>query len=184
MRTLIVLILCVFAFNFLSAQQNELALLDFESTEPKNHLFNNNLYSPTTTNSGYVEVSSSTELSNIIKSWKNRLANYNLKNNPIFDDSEKANYQVTYKNEQVNILAIYNHKGKLLSTKETYKNIKLPLALMINISKAYPKYAFIKNTYHCKYNHKTGVGKSYYVIQISDGKHKKTIKRDESLKNS
>jgi hypothetical protein len=182
MRTLIVSIVSfLITFNFLSAQQSKLALFALEATVFKNTSFSDDTPKLIPINSDYLKKSSSRELPNIVKSWKSRLVNYNLKTSVVFDDSEKSTYQITYKNKQVNILAIYNNNGKLLSTKETYKNIKLPLALRIRISKTYPNYAFVKNIYHTKYNYKTGVSKDYYIVQIDNGKYRKSIKYNGNL---
>lgn len=182
MRTLILLIVCAFIVNKLSAQQNDLAFLDSGIVESKSI----QLYSYKTLivslNSDYLEKRIPKESSSIITEWKYRLANYDLKNSSIFDDSEKATYRIAYKNKQVDIIAIYNNKGKILSTNETYRNIKLPFELMVKISKRYPDYAFVKNTYQTTYNSKTGINKQLYQVLIGNGNQKKTLKFDKTFK--
>ena len=182
MRTLILSFACVFTISNLFAQQSDLSFLDLEHFESKSVQFNNDNSYLKNLNSDYLVESFFNESSSIIKTWKQKLAYYNLKKSGVYDNSEKATYEIVYKNEQVDIVAIYNTEGKLLSTRETYKNIKLPLKLMVEISKAHPNYAFISNSFKCKYNHKTGIDKQYYLIKIDDGSHKKTLQVDKSFK--
>lgn len=177
MRTLILSIVCVFTINTLLAQQNVLTFLDSDVIESNNHVVHMK-----SLNSNYLEMSLHEESSNVILVWKHRLANYDLKNSQVYDNSEKATYRITYNSNQVDILVIYNNQGNILSTKETYNNIKLPLALMIKISKSYPGYAFEKNSFHTTYNSKRGTDKQYYKVQIKKGNKKTTLRLDKAFK--
>lgn len=181
MRTLILSIVCVFTFNTLFAQQSDLALLDFDGIKSESTSLNNHKTHSTDLNFDYLKLTLTEESPNIITEWKHRIINYDLKNNSVFDDSEKAIYRINYKNKQVNIIAIYNNQGDILSTKETYKNIKLPLELRVKISKQYPDYAFLKNTYHTTYNSKSGIDKQFYQVQIVNGNNKRTLKFDKNF---
>ena len=184
MRTLILSITCAFIFNNLCAQENDLALLDSKTVETKN--INSNKRKPhlASLNSNYLNMSLLGESSNVIKKWKHQLANYNIKDNKIYDDSEEATYQISFKNKQIDIIAKYNNNSELLTTKETYRNIKLPIELMVKISKAYPNYAFIKNSYHYEYNSITDTNLQYYKVKIGNGKDKITFKINKNLKIS
>lgn len=182
MRTLILSIVCVFTLNTLFAQQSDLALLDLNSIESENTSLNNFETHSADLNLDYLKLSLTEASSNIIIEWKLRLANYDLKNNSVFDDSEEATYSINYKNKQVDIVAIYDNQGNILSTKETYNNIKLPLELMVKISKLYPDYAFEKNNYHATYTSKSGIEKEYYNVQIRKGNQKTTLKFSKAFK--
>ena len=177
MRTLILSIVCVFTLNTLQAQQSVLAFLDSDVIDSKSHVVHMK-----SLNSNYLEMSLPEKSSIIVSAWKHRLANYNLKNSQVFDNSEKATYRITYNSNQVDILVTYNNRGNILFTKETYNNIKLPLALMIKISKSYPGYAFEKNSYHTTYNSNRGIDKQYYKVQLKKGSKKTTLKFDEAFK--
>lgn len=183
MRTLILSTLCAFTLSTLFAQQADLAYVDLETTIAKNIAPNNRLKHSVSPNAGYLENLLNEEFPKVVKNWKYRIANYNLNTNSVFDNSEKATYQIAFKNKQVNIVAIYNNKGKILSTNETYKNIRLPFKLLQQITKMHPNLSILKNTYHTFYNYKTGVRKSYYKIQIiSKGGKKATLKFNSAFK--
>ncbi|OEK08168.1 hypothetical protein A8C32_01520 [Flavivirga aquatica] len=49
--------------------------------------------------------------------------------------------------------------GDILSSKEVFKNIKLPVNLRIAISKKYPKWLFKSNTYSIKYTKNKAIKK-------------------------
>lgn len=181
MRTLILSIVCVFTLNKLIAQESNLAFLDSKAIESKNIQINNYETYLVSPNSEYLEKRRAKKSSNIISEWQHRLANYDIKINSVFDDSEKANYHITFKNKQVNIIAIYNNRSEILSTSETYRNIKLPYELMAKISKAYPNYSFLTNTYHTTYSSKTGFNKQCYRVQIRNGNQKRTLKFDNTF---
>ncbi|MFL1011569.1 hypothetical protein [Flavisericum labens] len=176
MRTLILSIVCVFTLNGITAQENDLALLDYNSIETKSIEQHVNYTTSATPNFTYLRALPSNQSSNIVEEWRERLANYNLKNTSVFDDSEKATYRVAFKNKQVHIVADYDSNRKILSTKETYKNINIPLILRVKIAKAYPGWSFSKSTFHLNYSYKEGIYYQYYRIQISNGKEKKILK--------
>lgn len=176
MRTLILSIVSVFTLNTLQAQQSTLAFLDRDVIESDNHVVHTK-----SLNSNYLEMSLPEKSSNVVSTWKYRLANYDLKNSQIYDNSEKATYRFTYNSKQVGIIVIYNNLGGIISTKEKYNNIKLPSELMIKISKSYPGSVFEKNSYHTTYNSKSGIQKQYYKVQIKKGRKKTVLKFDQSF---
>lgn len=176
MRTLILSIVCVFTLNGMTAQENDLALLDLKSIETKSNKQHVNYTTSVRPNFTYLKALPSNQSSNIVETWRQRLAHYNLKNTSVFDDSEKATYRVAIKNKQVHIVADYDSNNRILSTKETYKNINIPLKLRGKIVKAYPGWSFTKSTYHLNYSFKKGIDNQYYHIQISNGKGKKTLR--------
>lgn len=182
MKTLILSIACVFTLNKLIAQQSSLAFLDSKIVESKKLQINDYEHRSLSLNSNYLEKRKTKEPSNIVTNWKNRLVNFDLKNSSVFNHSEKSTYQIIFKNKQVYIIAVYNDDNEILSTNETYRNIKLPFEVMEKISKEYPNYSFGKNIYHIKYDYKTGIDEHFYRVQIVNGNHKKTIKLDKTLK--
>ena len=182
MRNLILLILCTFTLNVLVAQQSHLAFLDSNTIETESITANNFNTVFASPNSIYLKENRSIQFSSIVKQWKEKLATYSLKDTSVFDKSEKATYNIIFKNKQVDITANYDDNGKILSTNETYKNIKIPLELRIKISKKYPECFFIKNYYHFTYNDKNGIEKQYYQIQIGNRTEKITLKYNKNFK--
>ena len=177
MRTLILSIAC-FTVTVLTAQQNDLAFLDSNTIGTKSMAPRNYKTTFESPNSIYLNERSSVQPSIIVKQWREKLANYDLKGNSIFDNSEKATYQVKFKNEQVHIIADYDNNGKILSTKETYKNIKIPLELRVKISKEHPECLFLKTSFHLNYSHKNGIDKQYYKVQIRKENKNTSLKFD------
>ncbi len=182
MRTIILSIVCVFALNKLIAQQNDLALLVSNITETESLTTNSYKAGLAKPNSIYLKENATTQFSSIVKQWREKLANYILKDTSVFDDSEKATYCIVFKNKQVNIVADYDSNGNILSTNETYKNIKIPFELRMKISKTHPKYSFLKNSYHLTYSYRNGIEKQYYKIQVGKGNKKTTLKYNENFK--
>ncbi|MFG6687772.1 hypothetical protein ACGK9U_14410 [Mariniflexile sp. HNIBRBA6329] len=179
MRTLILLMTGVFSLIG-TAQQNELAFLSISTLEAENTISESIASVPP--NLLYLKELLSNQSSDIIKKCRERLANYNLKSNSVYDDSEKAMYSVVFRNKQVNIIANYESDGSILYTQETYKGIRIPKELMVKISKVYPGWAFSKTTYHLSYNRKEGIDNQFYKIQISNGKKKKILRFNENFK--
>ena len=134
-------------------------------------------------NSNYLKERTINQFSNIVKQWKRKIASYNLKNDPVFDNSEKARYQVVFKNKQVDISVVYDNDGEILETKEMYKNIKIPYKLGARIAKEYPGWSFAKNMYYVTYSKNGSASKQNYKIQISSGKLKKTLRFNESFQS-
>ena len=103
MRTLILSIVCAFSMHLLTAQQ-ESPILSNLSTEKTNGY----ILSSKAKNYNYLNATKKEMNSIIVKNWKQRLANYNLKSNSIFDNSERATYTIKFKSKQANIEATFN----------------------------------------------------------------------------
>ena len=181
MRNLILVTACVLTLNMINAQQNDLASLDSRITEIESIKKNDAKVSVERLNSNYLKKRITDQLSGVVKQWKQKIANYDLKRESIFDDSEKATYRIVFKNEQVKIIVIYNNYGEVLETKEMYKDIKIPYELGALISKEYPGWSFAKNVYYVTYSKEKGVDKQNYKVQIVNDHLRKTLKFDKSF---
>jgi len=181
MRNLILTMVCVLTLNVINAQQNDLASLDSDIIELESIKKNGANASVEGTNSNYLKERITDQFSGIVMQWKQKIANYDLKSESIFDDSEKATYRIVFKNKQVKIIVIYSNKGEVLEAKEMYKNIKIPYELGALISKEYPGWSFAKNTYYVSYSKENGMDKQNYKVQIVNGNLKRTLKFDKSF---
>jgi len=181
MRNLIFTTVCVFTLNAINAQQNDLASLDSNPIEFEHIKKNDTKASVEVTNSNYLRKRITDQYSGLVMQWKQTIANYDLKSESIFDDSEKATYRIVFKNKQVEIIVIYNNGGEVLETKEMYKNIRIPYELGALISKEYPGWSFDENAYYVRYSKEKGVDKQKFKVQIVNGKLKKTLKFDKSF---
>jgi len=182
MRNLILTTVCVLTLNVINAQQNDLASLDSNMIELERIKKNDAKASIERPNSNYLKESITDQFSGVVMQWKQKIANYDLKSESIFDDSEKATYRILFKNQQVKIIVIYNNSGEVLETKEVYKNIKIPYELAALISKEHPGWSFAKNAYYVAYSKKSGMNKQNYKVQIANDNLKKTLQFDKNFK--
>jgi hypothetical protein len=177
MKKLVLIALSVFAMNISFGQQSELMALNLEhpkkldthiEEEPEHSIVN-------AKNSYYLEMAKVQSSSVVIRQMQKEAADYNVKNSPIYDNSEKATYLVIFKNKGNKLIARYDRNGKILSTTEHYKNIALPPNLKVVIAKKYPGWEFIQNSCHFSYDRSKGLHKNI-KLQLKQGKSRKTLK--------
>ncbi|TGV01494.1 hypothetical protein [Flavivirga rizhaonensis] len=171
MKHVFLTLVVLFIYATSNAQQNDLAFLsksDVETTHSikRRTAHNGNPYFRTVAIYG---------TSKIVTDLQQEVLNFNLKNNAVFDKSEKATYRIVFNKNQGKAVVIYNTDGTIIASKETYKNIKLPYELPVKISKTYPEWAFEKNTYTLNYRNNKNL-KALYTIQIKKGNAKKLLK--------
>lgn len=174
MKKLVVIIASVFALNNINAQYSNTASIDvsnesvFVKSRVKSNTINNEKLS-------YSESIKDNEGAFIIQNLENTIAAYNLKEDVIYDSSEKASYSVEFNKKNAKAMVIYDHDGDIITAKEKYKNVKLPYQLAASISNDKPKF-YIKNTTVYK-KFKKGFGtKTIYKVVISNGNKTKTLK--------
>jgi len=182
MRNLFLTTVCVIALNTINAQQNDLASLDSNMIELESIKKNDVKTSLERPNSNYLKERITDQFSSIVMQWKYRIANYDLKSESIFDDSEKATYRIVFNNKQVNIIVTYSNSGEVLETKEMYRNIKIPYELGALLTKEYAGWSFAKNAYYVAYSKESGVDRQNYKVQIVNGNLKKTLNFDKNFK--
>ncbi len=183
MRNLILTIASVLTINFISGQQNDLAFQDANPTEFKYAKKHINSVSLKRKNSIYLVRKGTNQESNTVNYWMRKIADFDLNNTSVFDNSEKASYRIVFKNKQARITTVYDNNGGILTSKEKFYNIKIPHKLRVLILKENPGWSFTKNTYYVTYNKEHGIEKQEYKIQISQGHIKKTLKFDKNFKS-
>ncbi|AUP77635.1 hypothetical protein [Flavivirga eckloniae] len=183
MKNLFLLIVSVLAVITINAQQNSIAFLDINTVDFQFEKESNTLTNSEDkrANSGYLKKVYAKETSTEVKKLEHQVLNYNIKNHSIYDDSEKATYRVVFKKKQGKITVVYNNAGDILSSKEQFKNIKIPYKLRVMISKSYPKWSFASNTCSVLYVKNKHVEKTY-TIKIRKGKKTKTLKFNKAFK--
>ena len=176
MKNLFLLIMSVFALNSIIAQQTSIVATqlvttnDMYSTLEKPNKNVNTLI----LNSNYLNEADHKNISAIVNQLERKVANYDIKNSSVFDDTEEAIYPVVFKNNQGNLTVTYNNKGEIISSVERYKNIPIPVDLRVAISKEYPEWAFKNNSCLITYNPNNGFKKSY-KIEIKKGDQIKSL---------
>lgn len=174
MKKLVIIIVSVFVINTINAQYHHTASNDanneivFTKSVPKVSTISKEKLS-------YSESLKAFDQAITIQNLENTIVSYNLKQDPIYDNSEKASYKVSFNNKNARAIVIYNNDGDIITTKEKYKNVKLPYQLTASIIKNHPDF-YIKNAIVHK-NFKMGFGiKTIYEVVISGGGKTKTLK--------
>ena len=89
-------------------------------------------------------------------------------------------YSMSFYNGDGKVIADYNTEGNILRTTEKYKNVRLPLEVLQAISKQYPNWTILEDTYYVSYQHDKGVTKKVYKIKIMNDNKVLNIKTNHS----
>lgn len=181
MKNLVLTVVSVLALNTINAQQELIASVDVLGQNIMSES-NNRIHKISSVETHYFNRVKPLNNSKIVRNLENEIANYDIKSNSIYDDSEKATYQVSFKRKSAKAYVTFNNDGEILNSKETYKNVNLPLILRIKILKEHPAYTVSSNKVSISYYKFLGASISYKVI-ISKGKDKKCLKVDQNYKS-
>ncbi|WP_303317941.1 hypothetical protein Q4Q34_18695 [Flavivirga abyssicola] len=171
MKHLFLTLVALFIYATSNAQQNDLAFLSKSDAETTHKFKRKTAHY----GNAYFRTVAIYSTSKIVTDLQQEVLNFNLKNDAIFDKSERATYRIVFNKNQGKAVVTYNTDGTIIASKETYKNIKLPYELRVKISKIYPEWAFEKNIYTLNYLNNKDL-KALYTIQIKKGNAKKRLK--------
>ncbi len=101
-------------------------------------------------------------------------ANFNLKASPVYNRIDKS-FEVTFKNSQGSIYAVYDHDGDMISAFENIKNVSPPLSLRKQICEENPGWTIAKSKYQVTY-YRGKDAKRQYKAQLRSGKKKQNLK--------
>lgn len=118
-------------------------------------------------NYSYIEATNSNDEPLPVQKIQAKVSDYKGKVQDI-DRNGQIAYTIVFNNADGNVLAEYSIEGKILSTTEKYKNVRLPLEVLQAISKRFPNWTVLEDTYHLNYQHDKGVTKKVYKIKISN----------------
>ena len=90
-------------------------------------------------------------------------------------DGRDGPFKTIFRGSKGYIVATYDSKGKILSTQERYRDIKIPPNMSISVLKEYPNSDILKMVHTVSYKDKEEVRK-VYRIQIMNGNSKKNLK--------
>ncbi|MFD0836001.1 nicotinate-nucleotide adenylyltransferase [Mariniflexile aquimaris] len=96
------------------------------------------------------------------------------------DNLGEIAYSMSFYNSDGKVIADYNTEGKIIRTTEKYKNVRLPLEVLQAISKSYPNWTILEDTYYVSYQHDKGVTKKVYKIKIMNDNKVLNIKTNHS----
>lgn len=126
-------------------------------------------------NSNYLKQVYNKDCAEKIRTLENLAANYNIKENPLYDPDAKVSYEVVFEVSDSKIIATYDKSGEIMRTSEQYLNVKLPPDLGFIVSRKYSKWLFNNNLYSISYNKNEGAEK-IYSIEIQKGQKVKILK--------
>jgi len=131
-------------------------------------------------NADYLDTVSFSESNETITQLQKKATNYRIDSSRVYDNSEPAIYDVTFRKGGNHLSVTYNNEGEILSSHETYYNLPLPNDLRITVSKQYPGWAFTKTKCELTYDRFKG-GESTYSVTLKKGKKKMTLSDLASL---
>ncbi len=171
MKTILLTSILILGYFNINAQQSHLAFLHPNDVE------NTLAIKSKTTNSinTYFKNVASNSNSKIVKALQNEILNFDLRTNSIYAKSEKSTYFVMFEKNQCKAIVVYNDNAIIVSSKETYKNIKMPYVIRAFVIKKYSGWSIDSNKLIIEYTKNKGVKKEY-SINIKKGNLKKTIK--------
>ena len=111
-----------------------------------------------------------------VKSLEHRASRCDIKNSPKFDGRSES-FKVVFNSIKGSIIATYDNNGKILTTKERFRDIKLPEPVRTYVFKKYPKWSLLGNTYLVSYQSDKDA-KKIYKVQIGKDNLKKNLKID------
>ena len=104
----------------------------------------------------------------IVKALENKAARFNIKESPMFDNGIGP-YKVYFSNSKGRIVATYNNEGKILSSKEKFGDVVIPVPVRNTVYQAFPDWKINSNTYMVYYNGERGTKKTYHFQIGKDG---------------
>lgn len=105
-----------------------------------------------------------------------KASRYNIKESPFFNNHEES-FEIRFIKKNGRITAIYDRNGKIRSTSERYKNLRLPPAVRNSVYKAYTGWTMVGNAYMVSYHCNRGV-KKIYKVKMAKGDLQKNLKID------
>jgi hypothetical protein len=159
--------LVVLALTNLTFSQNDLAVAKVNNKSVT--------VKKATINSNFMRSLASADMSKRIETFQNLTANYNIKTNPVYTSNKPATYTVVFKEDNNQITNLYDHNGEILSSEQSFSDIKLPYALSSTITKEHPGWSIHKVT--CKIAYTKGQAADIvYKVTLKNNGQTKTLK--------
>ena len=124
-------------------------------------------------------VSSGVEATRVIN-LQRKAASYNITKSPVYDKKEQY-YEFSFDQKDDNIFATYDRAGRIVNSRERYKDIILSPAVRNAVFKAYPGWDMEGNSYSVFYTSGKDP-KKIYKLHLRKGDQKKRIKCDANGK--
>ena len=175
MKNLILAIVSVLTVNTINAQLNDMAYFDASNKSLNVNKLTSNVTPVLGANFNYLNNVNSIESSNNVLNIEQLIANYDLKKTAIYDSSEKATYEVTFKKRNSKAVVTYNNDGKIIKSIEKYKNVNIPFALKTKILKENPEFGIFGTNVLITFSNSNNVN-VIYKIKIRNGNDRRILK--------
>ncbi|WP_136481315.1 hypothetical protein [Cognatitamlana onchidii] len=172
MKTTVLTIVCFLMLLKLSAQEYKVASVNYKTLHTLFNNVNNQGNTSTLKSIDYSKALGKIKTHEKYRTLVQEIIHYDLKAKAIYDNSESASYEVSFKKKNAKALVTYNNLGNITKSKEVYKDIKLPFKLVQIIEKTYPEYTISGNKVIVKYHQNQGAYTIYKVTLNKKGERK------------
>ncbi len=132
----------------------------------------------TAVNYKYLNAVDSEDTALSVQMLQEQVAMYDLKNSDLYNDDYDT-YTVSFFIPDGKILAAYDKNGEVIRTIERFKNIKLPESVQNAISKRFPNWSLVKDTYLVNYHKNNEKVSKQYKVKLKNGKKVMRVKLTE-----
>ncbi len=126
----------------------------------------------------YLKSVSDSSAAQPVRLLERRAATYDIKKSDFYEE-EYDNYFVSFYIPEGEILAFYDKDGKITSTAEKYKNVKLPAEVRKSIAERYPNWSIAKDVYVVNYYAKDNSSKKTYKMLLENGSTRLRVKTND-----
>ncbi|MDO7173548.1 hypothetical protein [Mariniflexile sp. AS56] len=159
-------------FTNLTFSQNNMAYVDVSS---EIDFIKIRKAAPVAINSSYINSFAAVDISKRILSFQNVAAYYNIKSNEVYTEDKPTTYDVVFQEANNRIENVYDQSGEILSSKQSYKAIKLPYSLSSKVAEQHPGWS-IKQV-ACSIAYLQGEPLDiHYKVKLKKGYRTKTLK--------
>ena len=124
----------------------------------------------------YMDILKEEATSNHVSRLEDQVSSFDLMASPEYDENKKY-FKVIFKANKGSVVAVFDKNGEILTTKERYENIKLPVPVRNSLYKEFPNCNVEKIKYLLDYEKGKDV-KKVYKIKIKKDNLTKHLKFD------
>lgn len=110
----------------------------------------------------------------VVRDLQEKVAIYDVTQNAKFNNKMKESFEVVFKATNGSIKAQYNRDGKILSARESFKNVVLPVEVRKRAFQGNDGWVMSGNRYASLYKNNDLINK-FYKIKLRKGDNKKNL---------
>ncbi len=110
----------------------------------------------------------------VVKELQEKAASYDVTSNDKFDKKTKKSFEVVFKASNGDLIAYYNRDGQILSARENFKNVVLPIEVRKKAFQDNDGWVMSSNRYASLYQN-NDVTNKVYRIKLRNGNLKKNL---------